>query len=88
MNDQSRVPYVTPDARKKLCAMYKLEYQPREDGGMPFNLDDHLWQTKCFLDLDISPEEQATALDVTLSYVLALRNAIQEGSLDKGTKYE
>jgi hypothetical protein len=39
-----RLAAISPDARRDLEAIYRKHSEPRDDGGLPFTLDDHLWQ--------------------------------------------
>jgi hypothetical protein len=78
MANERRFSDLTPDMQKRLRAMYALEQQPRTDGGLDLSVEDHFLSTQKSVNFGISPEQQAETLNVSLSYVLAFRSAVNE----------
>jgi hypothetical protein len=41
---RKRMETITDATRKDLEALFREHFVPRDDGGLDYNLDDHLWQ--------------------------------------------
>ena len=65
--------------RKRLIALYHNRTRPRDDGGLPYSLADHLYQAKGWREKSYPLERLAWALGVPDDYVQALYDAIDEG---------
>jgi hypothetical protein len=74
-----RLKTIPEDTRRNLEAMYREHFRKRQDGGLDYNLDDHLWQTYA-ASMKSMPDNGHGSLADTLglpgSYFSALRSAL------------